>query len=376
MDGSQPGRSKPRPPIHHISYAYLLVVPVLLAISTAALLFLHSDVNVGMLYSQCHSRARVPWLSHVPVLGAPACFLVSFFQEALAAARSVAIMAVILSFVGGLLTVSTVEAARLCNAPNVLIAYPTGPWLVFNLLGGAIVWELVIIPAFFHRSRQILTARRAAAGRGGATVADPHLGEAMRHLAVDAEVVAIPVAVALGYVVPSVLMVVLDTPPAIVVWLFFPLLVSLVRQAVRFGVTLVRAHGRHGSVHLESHRAALALVYAVPIACSALSHGLFIWNFVTQKDDRREMTRSTLKFVEIDVAFIALTVLYWLFVEAGWRVTLVVLGTSILLGPGAGLCIGWIYRESSVALDPHVTVVAVGSRGGEGEADEDTPLLR
>ncbi len=63
-------------------------------------------------------------------------------------------MGAVLSMVGGLLTVSTIEAARICNAPSVLIAYPTGPWLVFTLVGGAFVWELVIVPAFLHRARR------------------------------------------------------------------------------------------------------------------------------------------------------------------------------------------------------------------------------
>ncbi len=114
-------------------------MPVLLAIGTFLVLFVHSDTNIPMLYSQCHARSRLRWLSRIPVLGAPSCFLVSFFQEALASTRAAGTMAAILSFVGGLLTVSLVEAARVCNAPNKLIKYPTLPWIVFNLIGGAAV---------------------------------------------------------------------------------------------------------------------------------------------------------------------------------------------------------------------------------------------
>ncbi|KAK4120961.1 hypothetical protein N657DRAFT_648318 [Parathielavia appendiculata] len=387
-----------RPAVHRFSLRYLLVAPVLLATLTGYVLFLHSDVNMYMLYSQCHARSRLPWLSHIPVLGSPACFLVSFFQEAVsssshASIRASSTMAAILSFIAGLLTVSTVEAARICNAPSIVIAYPTGPWILFTLIGGAIVWELVIIPAFFHRSRAISAARKAGPGGSHAQLpagpADPTFGEAMRHLGPNglAETVAIPVAVAVGFVVPSLLMLVLDNPAAVLVWLFFPVLVSLVRQAVRRLLVVITLWARvggqerrwngSGSLHLESDRRALVAVYALPVACSILAHGYLLWS-LTRPDDRKEMTRSVLKFITIDAFFVGLTVLYWILVEAGWRVALVVAGASVMLGPGAGICIGWIYREQTVDPDRSVTVVAVGSRRESEDASpsEETPLLR
>ncbi|KAK4239510.1 hypothetical protein C8A03DRAFT_32366 [Achaetomium macrosporum] len=365
-----------RPVVHAFSLRYLLVVPILLAILTLLALFIHSDTNIYMLYSQCHARSRIPWLSHIPLLGSPACFLVSFFQEAIASARAFGLMAVILSFVAALLTVSTVEAARICNSPSMLIAYPTGSWLVFNLIGGAIVWELVIIPAFFHRCREIIAARKQGGPQQLSGPADPTFGETMRHLARVAETVAIPVAVAIGYVVPSLLMLVLDAPVAVLVWLFFPVWVSLVRRAVRRVVLFVREEWSV-SLHLESNRVALLAVYLMPIACSVLAHAHWIWT-MSLPDDRKEMTRATLKFITIDAFFVGLTVLYWIFIEAGWRVALVTMGASVLLGPGAGVCIGWIYREQTVDPDKGVTVVVVGAQRDSDNASpsEETPLLR
>ncbi|KAK0716217.1 hypothetical protein B0H67DRAFT_645863 [Lasiosphaeris hirsuta] len=367
--------ARPRQAVHHFSLQYLLVVPILLALLTGYILFLHGDTDIYMLWSQCHARSRIPWLSHIPLLGTPSCFLVSFFQEALAGHRAAGIMAVVLSFVGGLLTISTVEAARICNSPSVLIAYPTGAWLAFNLVGGAIVWELVIIPAFFHRSRAIIAARETSSPSPTAGPSDPNFGESMRHLTQIAETVAIPAAVALGYFVPSLLILLLDSPASIVVWLFFPVWVSLIRQGLRRAVLALKRHW-HGTFHLESNKAALIGMYAVPILCSVLSQGLLIWS-LTQRDDRKEMTRATTKFIVIDVFFIGLTVLYWVLVEAGWRVTAVMVGAAVVLGPGAGVCIGWIYRESTVDPDRSVTVVAVGGRSsGEATPSEETPLLR
>jgi len=357
--------------IHTLPLNYLLVGPVVLAIATVVLLFIHSDVNVALLYSQCHARSRLPWLSHVRVVGAPMCFLVSFFQEALDSMRSLASMSAILSSIAGLLSISTVEAARICNGPNVLIAYPTGPWLVFNLVGGALVWELVIVPAFFHRAKQLLAAEEGSSGDAPAGAGEPALGDSRRYVAVWPEVVAIPTAVAVGFVVPSVLMLVLDSAASIIVWLFFPIYVSIIRQAVRFLVA--RLISESGPWHLESHRPSLLAVYAVPIVCSAASHVFLAWSLL-QPDDRREMTRSTVTFIEIDFIFIALTVLYWVLVEAGWRVSLIMVAVSLVLGPGAGVCIGWIYRESHFGF-----VSSVPGDADDEEATvvgEDTPLLQ
>lgn len=377
MDSST--RRRVRHAVHALSLRYLLVVPILLAALTGYVLFAHGDTNMYMLYSQCRARARVPWLSRVPVVGGPACFVVSFFGAgagATAGGRARAVTAAALAYVGGLLTVSTVEAARLCNAPSALIACPTAPWLAFGLVGGgALVWELVILPAFFHRSRAIIAARRRGAPARLPEPADPTFGAAMRHLAGTAEAVAIPAAVAAGYVVPAVLMLVLAEPAAVLAWLLFPVWVSLARRLVRAAVLAVRARWRD-SLHLESSRPALLAVYAVPVVCSALAHALLIWS-LTQPDDRKEMARATTKFIVINAFFIGLTVLYWILVEAGWRVALVMVGASAVLGPGAGICLGWIYREQTVDPDPRVTVVAVGARRGSGDSpSEETPLLR
>lgn len=366
---------RPRPALHNFPLPILLIPPILLAILTAITLYLHSDTNIYMLYSQCHSRSRLPFLSHLPLLGSPLCFLVSFFQEALASFRALGPLASVLSFTAALLTVTTVEAARICNAPSVLIAYPTGPWLIFNLVGGAIAWQLVILPAFFHRSRAIVKARAQGPGEL-AGPADPNFGEAMRHLGLVAEAIAIPVAVGVGCIVPSIVMLILDEPVSILVWLFFPVWVSLIRQGVRKLVLSLHTERWHATFHLESSRTALVGMYALPIVCSVVSHGLLLWSLFAQADDRKEMTRATVKCIVINIFFVVLTVLYWLFVEAGWRPAAVMVLASVLLGPGAGICIGWIYRETHVDPDRSVTVVAVGASGGEGTPSEETPLLR
>ncbi|KAJ9139418.1 Corticosteroid-binding protein [Pleurostoma richardsiae] len=405
------GHPKPsyrhRPPIQLFPYAYLLLPPLLLAFLTATFLYIHSDVELAMLYSQCHARSRLPFLSRIPVFGAPVCFLVSFFQEALGglsgSVRAAAVGAEVLASLAGLLSISLIEAARVCNASAPLIAYPTGAWLVFNLVGGAFVWELVVVPAFFRRSQQILAARgslrAAGAGSGdpeeeaGGEEEDTDLPVTDRHLRVGAEAVAIPVAVTLGYILPSLLLLFLHRSAAVVlVWLFFPLWVLLVRIALR--TALIRLSPRLGVAHhLESHPPSLAAVYALPVVLSTAAHVFFLWSLLFGADDRREMTRSALRFFEIDAFFVALTVLYWVAVEAGLEVAGVVLAFSILLGPGAGICIGWYVREQALggagAGPPPVVSGAAGGDegrlgavengadgGANGEPGEETPLLR
>lgn len=338
------------PPIQFASFKSLLVIPVILSVGTFVALFAHSDVDIALLWSQCHSRARIPGLSHIPLIGTPSCFLVSFFQCALDSLRSKAVMAVILSYVGALATVCTVESARRCNKPNSLIAKPTLWWLLFNLLGGAMVWQLVIVPAFLHRAKALVLAEKHSQGTGGedSTVAAAELediSEEGRTLP-DSEAVAIPIAVAAGYFLPSILMLVFNSPATITVWLFFPLYVSIIRQGVRHLVESIRRVSPT-SIHHESHWQCVALVYALPIVLSIAAHVFVIWN-LAQGDDRKKMTKLTVSFIEIDIQFIAWTVLYWVFVEAGWRVPLSMIAVSVIAGPGAGTVVGWLFRERLV----------------------------
>lgn len=284
-------------------------------------------------------------------------------------------MGVVLAFIGGLLTVSTVEAARICNAPNVLIAYPTGPWLVFDLIGGAVVWELVIIPAFLHRARMVLLEKRREDEEGLRRDIEELLEEHSRHLP-ESEVIAIPVSVGIGYFIPSILMLIFKSPATIGVWLFFPVYVSLIRQGTRKFVNYLR-RADPGTIHIESSWQSLIYVYALPIICSVLAHFIAMGN-ATMPDDRKEMTRSTITFIEVDILFIALTVLYWMLVEVGWQVPLATLVTSIVVGPGAGVCLGWVYREGLIHDFQHTDFDAEESDEDQPRqgTNEETPLLR
>jgi hypothetical protein len=367
------------PPIQTAPFKALLVVPILLSIATFAALFAHSDVDIALLWSQCHARARIPGLSRIPLLGTPSCFLVSFFQCALDSLRSRAVMGVILAYVGALATVCTVESARRCNRPNALIVKPTLWWLLFNLLGGAMVWQLAIVPAFLHRAKALVLAKQAQGDDGDDAVSadadsDAFNAKEQGRTLPDSEAVAIPIAIAVGYFLPSALMLVYNSPALITIWLFFPVYVSLVRQGVRRIIENIRRVGPT-SIHHESHWQCVALLYTLPIVLSVAAHLFVLWN-LAQDDDRKDMTKLTVSFIEIDFQFIAWTVLYWVFVEAGWQVPLSMIAISILAGPGAGTCLGWLYRERLVKNGFGGLVDESSVDDDEGLLGEDAPLLR
>ncbi|KAI0129991.1 hypothetical protein BJ170DRAFT_296159 [Xylariales sp. AK1849] len=367
----QPRKKPHRPLVQRLRLPWLLIVPVLLAVTSIVLLFIHGDLNIPALYSQCRAHSRLHGLSRIPVIGPPCCFLISFFYFANASARSFACMSVILSFIAALLTTNLVESARLSNKPSWVISKPTVPWLVFNLIGGALVWDLVIVPSFLKRAKDVQRARESAVAERMREV-DSEIDREIRRLSSQVEVWAIPIAVVLGFVVPSVAMLVLNNPVSIAVWLFFPLWIFVVRYFVK--VVGVNAVADPEPYRLETQRWPLVGMYAVPVVCSVLAHGLLIWN-IFSPDDRRELTRLALRFVEIDVLIIAVTMLYLVLVEAGVIVAGAFIGLSILLGPGAGLSAAWILREKAIERYPDGKEDTEGNPE-QGRNDEETPLLR
>jgi len=88
----------------------------------------------------------------------------------------------------------------------------------------------------------------------------------------------------------------------------------------------------------------LAVVYAVPVLLSIISQ-VIIFNNLLDTDDGSPTTRAVLGFIEIDFSAIALTVFYWLLLEAGWKILGIALVCCFISGPGAGSVVGWIMRE-------------------------------
>ncbi|KAI2643211.1 hypothetical protein GGS21DRAFT_3664 [Xylaria nigripes] len=366
-----------QPLVHQLPMRYLLIVPILLSVSAALLFAIQGEVNTPLLYSQCHARARLPDLSKIPVLGAPTCFLVSLIIFASASIRGIAQLGVIVSFVSALLTISLVEAARKCNLRSWNIRFPTLSWLVFNLVGGTFVWDLWIVPTFLQRAKDARVEKvKEEAFEGGRDCEDQDRIMLDRNLSTSAEVWAIPLAVAIGFVVPSAMMLVLTDVMSVVAWLLFPLWVAVVHYIVKF--TAFRLLRDNGPFYLESHPWSLTLVYALPFLASLLTHTLFIWDLLC-KNDSREMTRLALKLIGINFASIAATVLYWVLVESGIIPAVLLVVLSVFLGPGAALCLTWLARERALcafAIWDEQEVSDEDSDGDESTVHEYSPLLR
>ena len=356
----------PSPQLVHLLSTVSIAIPLLtLFILTAYLLFVSSDENVAAIWAQCgpdDSTGLLPELSLIPLFGQPACFLVSFFDYAMASSRAFAIMSVILSFVGALLTVSTVESARLYNRSTALIRYPTIPWLLFNLAGGAVAWQLMIIPAFIHHSRKTSIEQLSASARtpllaGVGTSRHNCQRPEERLLGSAAELYAIPTSILLGYIAPSIVMLFVPSPASIAVWLFFPLWVAIIRQATRSALILLPISPQFtkdetNTLSLESSKFSLAIVYSLPVLLSIISQ-MIVLNNLQYAADGSPTTRAALGFIEIDFSAIALTVYYWLLLEAGWKTLGLAIGCSVVAGPGAGFVIGWILREETFQSIQH-----------------------
>ncbi|GAB0137273.1 hypothetical protein EsDP_00005546 [Epichloe bromicola] len=351
----QPRRPGQRRPIQHFSLILLVTPLVLLSAATAFVLFLSSDPNVNSLFTRCFSdRDRdqdSPAVAQVPVGGPPTCCLVSFFHAALDSRRSFAIMNEILSFVGALLTITTIESARTCHKSTWMIRNPTASWLLFNLAGGAVVWQLAIVPAFFHYGRD--KAPPSTASSGITPDSKPQKSEILlpaerergRHLS-SAELHAIPLSVALGYLCPCIPFLLYPSSTSILIWLFFPAYVSVVRQLVRCAVpSPVPAARRVRQIHPEAHTPALVGLYALPLLWSVMAHFGLLYHLLFVADDRSVTTKAALAFIQADFGAIGLTVLYWIAIEAGWQTAVRCVVVGGMLGPGAGLCVAWVARE-------------------------------
>jgi hypothetical protein len=371
----------PRRPllITRLPLPFLLTPPLVITLTTILLHLFFSflrDPNIALLYSQCHARSRLSFLSHIPVLGAPACFLVSFWLETLDSFRGRVIMGALLGFVVGLVTVTTLESKRVANQRDGMLKRSgLWVWAPFVVLGGVAVtgWG---VPGLVRRGKQVSEVQPGAEG-----------GEAVRVLAMKADGVAVPVSIALGLVVPAVVMVAMRSPLAVGLFLLFPVWTSLLRKVIRVVLTQFQDETWTATLHLSSSSLNLVAVYALPVLLSVVAHVFLLYNVTTKRDDSQEMTRSTLRFILIDLAGLVAGVLYWVLVEAGWMAAVIFAVGTLLAGPGAGVSLAWGWREiggewKSFERGEGTRAVAVGSTVGSpteerGNAvDEETPLLR
>lgn len=338
--------------------------------------------HLAHLWTQCSSSR--------PKLPTALCFAVLFFQTALDSTRSRLEEAVIIGFLAGLSTITAVESTRceraltpahslgirneskgLSNGKSNIMDQGSSkqavsfcrrvvsnvalPWLLYNLAAGALAWQAIIIPAFLHE-------RHTTAGR---TTTTP--SEIARLKA--SECISIMLGVALGLLAPSTWMIINpDSTTTILFWLVFPVWVSLTQRAVQFLVQ--RAHSVSSDTNSSNDTSLASMIapYSLPVIYSAVAHFLLFKNLFTKSDDRGPLTRSAVLLLEIDHLAIFAAFLYWVWANTvmsttrtttnvgtglqnrsilrsskGLQVVLITVLSSIVLGPGAGVCLGWVF---------------------------------
>lgn len=222
----------------------------------------------------------------------------------------------------------------------------TVPWLLYNCALGALAWQGIIIPAFLHDASS--QRHRATAT---ATDRSPE-----RHS------LAIPLSIALGLLLPASLMLLSPRNPALIIlFLLFPIWISLTRSL------LTHPHPPGGFTKLTNKTTSPTLIYAPAILASTAAHAALLLTHLgpsstdTLKDHTSTTTRAALLLLELDHAAIFLAVLYWLYHldntdsgrRRGHRSVLLAVAVSLVIGPGAGICVGWMDRRRSDRDNTH-----------------------
>ncbi|CAN8096011.1 unnamed protein product [Discula destructiva] len=306
-------------------------------------------------------------------LPAPLCLAIRFFQAAHASTRGQLEQAAIVSFLAALATVTATEAETAARtramrggeqhhhegtkrgyssssssssslAAAAVIGNLAVPWLLYSCALGALAWQCIIIPAFLHETASRRRHRRrerhepqAATGR------DKDEDDAA---AAGVHSLAIPLSIAFGLLLPAVLMLLFPRNPVlIIIFLLFPIWIALARRLL---ITLLPPASQPNPT----------ATFALPIILSALSHTALCIYFLTSPSSSADQnppppppppSHSALHLLELDHAAIFLAALHWLYrkTDDDQPNTLALartLAVSLVLGPGAGVCVGWMAR--------------------------------
>ncbi|KAK4183465.1 hypothetical protein QBC35DRAFT_393816 [Podospora australis] len=331
--------------LHRLSFPLLFIVPVLLAAG-----FIHFNLDPMSELSnnlagdnQCSEKIAPKWQ---PIF---VCAMTKFFTITLTPPCGFAFHAVFLSFVAAVITVTRLDELRLSNLgrSNIITRNPQVSWLLSHVASGAVVLPLLLFPAHAAPARGFTAASNTIHHR----------------LPNRAELLAIPVAVGLGFIVPSLALQVWPENSVVVLfWLFFPVLVSGIYPLARDTLKTRFSQPENRSASEQEVTASdLLALYGLPSSVSVLSHWLFL--FVTYREkhypyELHEAAKVSLGILRADFWVMASTMLYWLAVEAGMSTTLWTLIGSVVGGPGAGLCLGWIMRDYGLAQEAVSKAVA------------------
>jgi hypothetical protein len=276
-------------------------------------------------------------------------------------------MACILALVSALLTVSHIEASRLVNQQSNLLTRPAWIWFAVNAITGAIVSPLVLC-ASIVRSRNGAGVSRGceivrydnsgdedegadeSIGRtetqlliyvdaGAPVAASAAWAYHNRSLSSRTRTFSIPIAVAIGFVLPSILLLADPNPAIAAAWNLFPLAIYVVDLSAH---RLLGGEEDSEHYHAENNTRSAARIYCIPIALSMAAH--FYLVAALAREPVIAWTPSA-KLMLINFCFMFLTYMYWILIESSATTVWVAVLMTCLAGPGAGVSIGWILKE-------------------------------
>lgn len=250
-----------------------------------------------------------------------------------------------------------------------IVENPVVPWLIYQLALGAFSWQGIIVPASIvehhqHRlgsSQSTQLDSRPRIDSGSDSGSNAVAGDDQQEDTGSSSTLSITLSITIGLLLPSALMLALPTSTtAIVAWLMFPLWVSLIQQRLTPSTPTTR------------HRSTSSfLPHAIPILFwSAAAHALLLADLLQlippATDDSASPSpssssssssasaaattaRAAMLLLEVDHAALFATYLYWTHAtspsrRAGLRAAAVAVASALLLGPGAGVCLGWLAR--------------------------------
>lgn len=316
-------------------------------------------------------------------LALPLCVLTSFFKAALLTAHSAAFMGVLLALVGAFVTTTWLESRRAAaQGAGWVVRWPVATWMLAQVVTAGVVLGQVQMPGCIARGRVLRGRVTRNPGPGGIPAAGL-LGRGL--VGGEREVYALAAAVAVGYFLPTALM--LTAPPAsgfatavVILWQFFPVGVEVLRRSI-LRQTSPGPAAETGTYHPESHPRALLSLYALPCLFSLLTHlNLVRTTFWPRTGGEGELrlTRDAIGVLVLDFWLVVGSALVWLGREGGWRGVGAAVGVGVLAGPGAGVCVGWVVREGWILREVGEGegsggkdgVVLVGGGEGEGQREK------
>lgn len=355
----------------------LLPLAILALITIAA--FIHAiDSNfdtLAALWTSCNG----PLLFGEPRLHSPLCFAIHFFQSAHATLRGRLEQAIIVSFLAALATITAVESGAGVQhradheawtdkkkdkdekenqmeegqrykegglISQKLIENLTIPWLLYSLALGALSWQAIIIPAFLYRPQKKAQPQNLSQLQSWT-------GETPTEVDADADTdphsPAVPLSIVLGLFLPATLMLLHPSAPVpIILFLLFPLWVTLIQHLLRPLTS-----------HLTTQSNNKLFVFMPPMIASTLAHIIFLLSLFSSPSiftpsNDAIATTAALLLLEIDHAAIYLATLYWIYIKSHTNTNsvLATLAATVTLGPGAGMCVGWLYHGAGKAKEP------------------------